>query len=65
MTGTWTPRSAPSACRHCGIDQRDHYQQWTIAAGWHLYSPPDQAQIKQRMRARRLAQLGYVAGSAS
>ncbi|MCC9307719.1 hypothetical protein LN042_11525 [Kitasatospora sp. RB6PN24] len=43
----------PSACRHCGIPHREHYQQWTQAAGWHQWQPPTDAQILARMQARR------------
>jgi hypothetical protein len=45
--------TAPSACRHCGIPEREHMQRWTKAAGWHKYTPPTNDQIKARMRARR------------
>jgi len=44
---------APSGCTHCGLEQRDHGQRWTTAAGWHRYTPPTQQQIKDRMNARR------------
>jgi hypothetical protein len=45
----------PSGCRHCGVEQRDHFQRWTPEAGWHGYTPPTQQQIKDRMNARRTA----------
>lgn len=43
----------PSACRACGIPERDHMQRWTQTAGWHQWLPPTQEQIKTRMHARR------------
>ena len=45
----------PSACQHCGIPRRQHYQHWTKAAGWHQWVAPSQEQIKARMLARRAA----------
>jgi hypothetical protein len=42
----------PSACRHCGVTKREHMQRWTTGIGWHQHTPPSQAQIKARMRAR-------------
>ncbi|WP_327259977.1 MULTISPECIES: hypothetical protein [unclassified Streptomyces] len=46
---------SPNACRHCGLDQRGHAQQWTTFAGWHTWAQPTQDQILARMRARRAA----------
>ncbi|NRQ31319.1 hypothetical protein HII36_05630 [Nonomuraea sp. NN258] len=46
----------PAGCRWCGLAQRDHFQRWSRAAGWHLYIPPTQDQIKERMKARRTLQ---------
>lgn len=46
------PDIAPSACHHCGIEERDHMQRWTASVGWHKHTPPTQQQIKTRMRAR-------------
>ncbi|MEV1168573.1 hypothetical protein [Nonomuraea sp. NPDC049784] len=43
----------PNGCRWCGLAQRDHFQRWTPAAGWHGWTPPTQEQIKQRMKGRR------------
>ncbi len=43
----------PQGCRHCGIDQREHMQRWVIGIGWHTWTVPTVAQIKERMRARR------------
>ncbi|WP_179255771.1 hypothetical protein [Streptomyces sp. SS07] len=43
----------PMGCRWCGIDQREHMQQWKPPAGWHTWSQPTLEQIKDRMRARR------------
>jgi len=43
----------PSACRHCGIPQREHYQQWKSGPGWHRWEPPTDRQILARMQIRR------------
>lgn len=43
----------PSACRHCGVERREHAQRWTEDAGWHVWTAPTQQQIKDRMKARR------------
>lgn len=43
----------PNACTWCGIGQRDHYRQWTTAAGWHKWTEPTDEQRKARMLARR------------
>lgn len=48
-----TDRSAPNGCQHCGVAERDHFQRWTDAAGWHGYTLPTDAQRKDRMIARR------------
>lgn len=46
-------------CRYCGLPERGsrkrypHAQRWTTEAGWHVWTPPTQDQIKQRMKARR------------
>jgi hypothetical protein len=45
----------PGGCRHCGIPERQHYQQWTEAAGWHQWVQPEQSQILARMKARKAA----------
>jgi hypothetical protein len=45
--------TTPSGCAHCGIEQREHCQRWTVDAGWHGYNAPTQQQIKDRMNARR------------
>ncbi|MEU3656469.1 hypothetical protein AB0E67_27410 [Streptomyces sp. NPDC032161] len=50
----------PNACRHCGIDQREHMRRWKRPAGWHEWTPPTQGQIKQRMRARRFARISAL-----
>lgn len=47
--------TSPSACRWCGIDQREHAQRWKPPIGWHKWQPPTQQQIKARMLARRTA----------
>jgi hypothetical protein len=43
----------PSGCGHCGIPRRQHYQQWTEAAGLHQWAPPSDAQVLARMKQRR------------
>lgn len=43
----------PSACRHCGIPDREHMQRWTTAAGWHMWVPPTKPQVLARMLMRR------------
>jgi hypothetical protein len=43
----------PSACRHCDIPYREHYQQWTQAAGRHQWTAPTDSQMLARMLARR------------
>ncbi|MFI0914177.1 hypothetical protein [Streptomyces abikoensis] len=47
--------TSPNACRHCGIERRDHAlaQRWKEPVGWHQWAPPTQEQIKARMLARR------------
>lgn len=45
----------PSGCRHCGIPERQHYQQWKPPIGWHQWVQPEQSQILARMKARRAA----------
>ncbi|MET4670815.1 hypothetical protein [Streptomyces sp. PvR018] len=47
--------TVPNGCRHCGIAERPHARQWTEEAGWHSWTQPTTGQIKDRMRARRLA----------
>uniref|UniRef100_A0A8D3WQ26 Uncharacterized protein n=1 Tax=Streptomyces pratensis (strain ATCC 33331 / IAF-45CD) TaxID=591167 RepID=A0A8D3WQ26_STRFA len=44
---------APSGCRWCGIDEREHMQRWKPPAGWHEWAPPTLEQRKERMQARR------------
>lgn len=43
----------PSACRHCGIPKRFHYQQWSPREKWHTWKAPTDEQIKLRMQLRR------------
>lgn len=45
----------PSACRHCGIPFRRHYQHWIEPVGWHQWTAPTSAQILARMKTRRAA----------
>lgn len=45
----------PSGCRWCGIDERQHMQQWKPPAGWHQWEQPTTAQRLARMKARRNA----------
>lgn len=51
----------PSACRWDGIPEREHAQQWVSPSkggpGWHVYERPTDAQVLERMRARRMARL--------
>lgn len=48
----------PSGCRWCGIEAHHHAQEWSTAAGYHVWWPPTDAQILARMRARRAAKGG-------
>lgn len=59
MTTKATP--APSGCRHCGVEAREHLQRWTAAARWHSWVEPTQEQRKARMLARR--EVAQVDGS--
>lgn len=45
----------PSACAHCDLPKRTHFQRWTDSAGWHRWTAPAQDQIKARMLARQAA----------
>lgn len=45
---------APSGCRWCGVDEREHMQRWKPPVGWHSWEPPTLRQRKERMLARRL-----------
>ncbi|PBC71553.1 hypothetical protein BX265_6163 [Streptomyces sp. TLI_235] len=47
--------ATPSGCQHCGIPERQHYQQWKPPVGWHQWEPPTDAQTLARMKARRAA----------
>lgn len=47
----------PTACGICGINPREHCQQWKEPVGWHTWQMPAQQQIKARMLARRFARL--------
>ncbi|MFF6940411.1 hypothetical protein [Streptomyces lavendulae] len=47
----------PSACRHCGIPEREHAQRWKPPAGWRRWEPPTDRQILARMRHRRAFRL--------
>lgn len=44
----------PNGCRWCGIEKRGHGRQATTG-GSHTWEQPTQAQIKERMLARRSA----------
>ncbi|GAA3691675.1 hypothetical protein GCM10022420_090700 [Streptomyces iranensis] len=44
---------APSGCRWCGVDEREHMQRWKPPVGWHKWEPPTLEQRKERMKARR------------
>jgi len=41
----------PSACRHCGLPKEGHCQQWSEAAGWHVWTEPTKAQRYAAIRA--------------
>lgn len=45
--------SEPYGCTHCGITKRVHGRRWTTGVGVHGWEPPTQAQIAERMKARR------------
>lgn len=45
--------TAPNACAHCGVEQRDHMQRWVLGVGWHQWVEPPDWQRKERMLARR------------
>lgn len=45
---------APSGCQRCGIPEREHGRQYLDGVGTHSWQQPTMAQIKLRMRARRL-----------
>ncbi|MFE3578769.1 hypothetical protein [Streptomyces vinaceus] len=47
----------PSACRHCGIPEREHAQRWKSPTGWHRWEPPTNRQILARMNMRRALRL--------
>jgi hypothetical protein len=53
------PLPEPSACGHCGINKRDHFQQWTTAAGWHKWAQPTAAQMAARYRALRATPIAW------
>lgn len=42
----------PSACRWCGVPEREHMQRWKPPVGWHKFEQPTRQQIKDRMLAR-------------
>ncbi len=50
----------PSACRICGLDERDHMTRWSKSVGWHQWTAPTGAQILRRMQDRRRARLNAV-----
>ncbi len=41
--------SAPSGCRHCEVEAREHRQRWTAGVGLHRWVEPTQEQRKTRM----------------
>lgn len=43
----------PSGCRHCGVGHRTHFSRHSDGVGRHQYEPPTEAQILDRMTARR------------
>lgn len=56
----------PSACRYCGIPEREHFQRWVSPSnggpGWHWHTPPANALILARMQARRAARTNTTTG---
>lgn len=50
--------TAPSACRHCPHDEREHMQRWAAGVGWHYWTEPTDQQRLARMLARRAARKG-------
>ncbi|MFC3986499.1 hypothetical protein [Streptosporangium jomthongense] len=46
---------APSGCRWCGLEEREHFQRWKSPVGWHVWTEPTSDQRKERMRERRAA----------
>ncbi|TQE24788.1 hypothetical protein SipoB123_17540 [Streptomyces ipomoeae] len=44
---------APSGCRWCGIEAREHGRQHVPEVGWHAWTAPSLQQRKQRMLQRR------------
>jgi hypothetical protein len=49
---------APSGCRWCGVDEREHMQRWKLPVGWHKWEAPTLEQRKERMIARRRSAAG-------
>ena len=47
----------PNGCQHCGVTPSEHMQRWKPPVGWHQWTAPTQAQVKDRMQARREAHL--------
>lgn len=56
---------APGGCRWCGLDAREHAQQWKPPVGWHKWEPPTLEQRKDRMLARRRRHRGESDGHAA
>lgn len=50
---------APNACRWCGIEQGRHGEAHSEAVGWHVWTPPTDVQILDRMLARRERRRGW------
>ncbi|MEV7034608.1 hypothetical protein AB0N99_30805 [Streptomyces sp. NPDC093272] len=47
----------PFGCTYCGDEQHHHGEQWTAIIGMHTWMQPTQAEILERMLARRDARL--------
>lgn len=39
----------PSACRHCGVSERQHCNRWMPDVGWHQWTEPAWEQRRQRL----------------
>jgi hypothetical protein len=49
--------TAPSGCRWCGVEEREHMQRHKRRACCHTWERPTGVQILARMRARRAARI--------
>ncbi|NUU22812.1 MAG: hypothetical protein HOV68_15065 [Streptomycetaceae bacterium] len=53
--------SEPFGCTHCGQAQRSHGRQYLSGVGMHAWERPTDAQVKDRMLARRAARMPLAA----